>query len=171
MNPEMIKPLLLSVAVAALVLRRVRRSFGPQALRIGRLQFRIGLLSVIGALVLIVSLRHIALLGALLGGVAVGAALGHLALRHTRFEVTAQGRYYTTHTYIGLLITALFVGRIVYRMLSIYPAMQSVGQVNETFFEGYHKSPLTLAILGVLIGYYVLFNIGVLRKSREPVAA
>jgi hypothetical protein len=31
-----------------------------------------------------------------------------------------------------------------------------------------YQNPLTLAIFGVVVGYYVFYNIGILRKSREP---
>src|SRR5437660_387672 len=35
-----------------------------------------------------------------------------------------------------------------------------------TAFAAYQKSPLTLAILGVVIGYYLLYYAGVLNRSR-----
>jgi hypothetical protein len=166
-DSKTLTPLLLSIVVAALVLRRMRRSFGSQAIRPGRLKARIAIFSVIGVLVCFTSIKDIDLLGALMGGVAGGAALGYLGLRHTQFELTAKGRFYTTHAYIGLLISALFVGRMIYRMLTVYGAAQAAGQFSPNPFGGYQKSPLTLAILGVLIGYYVCFNWGVLVKSRD----
>jgi hypothetical protein len=164
-DPKLIAPLLVTIVAVVMVLRRVRRSFGPQLVRTGRLQFRIGVLGLIGVLMIVVSIRNVELLGALIGGIGCGAALGYLGLRHSKFEVTAQGRYYTPHTYIGLLVSALFIGRLLYRTLTVYPAVQAAGYSNQDTLDAYHKSPLTLAILGVLIGYYVLFSLGVLRKS------
>lgn len=171
MDPKLITPMLLTVAAVVMVLRRVRRTFGPQLVRAGRLQFRLGVLAVIGVLMVAVSVPNVELLGALVGGVACGVALGYLGLRHTKFEITAQGRYYTPHTYIGLLVSALFVGRLLFRTLAVYPSMQAAGYSNQDALATYHKSPLTLAILGVLIGYYVLYSLGVLRKSRALVQA
>jgi cytochrome b561 len=107
-----------------------------------------------------------ALLGALLAGFACGAALGYFGLQHTKFEATAQGRFYTPHTYIGLFVTALFLSRIVFRFLAVYLDPHAAAQPNQNLFDAYHKSSLTWAILGVLIGYYVLFYSGILRRSR-----
>jgi hypothetical protein len=39
--------------------------------------------------------------------------------------------------------------------------------MNQNPLSAYQGSPLTLAIFGVLIGYYLVFYIGVLRKTRN----
>jgi hypothetical protein len=166
LDPKLITPLLLSVFVAWAVYRRVRRNFGRQPVNTRRLQFRIGLLTVVATLVLFSSVRDMALIGALLAGFACGAALGYFGLQHTKFEATAQGRFYTPHTYIGLFVTALFLSRIVFRFLAVYLDPHAAAQPNQNLFDAYHKSSLTWAILGVLIGYYVLFYSGILRRSR-----
>jgi hypothetical protein len=166
LDPKLITPLLLSLFVAWAVYRRVRRNFGRQPVNARRLQFRIGVLSVVATLVLFSSVHDMALLGALLGGIACGAALGYFGLRHTKFEATAQGRFYTPHTYIGLFVTALFLSRIIFRFLAVYMGPHAAAQSSQNPFNAYPKSPLTWAILGVLIGYYVLFYSGILRTSR-----
>jgi hypothetical protein len=163
-DPKSVTPLLLSIVAAGLILRRMRRSFGPQAIRIGRLKFRAGVFAAVGVLVCFASIQNVSLLGALIGGIGIGAALGYLGLKHTKFEFTERGRFYTTHAYIGLLISALFIGRLIYRASIVYSATQASGQFN--LFSGYQKSPLTLGILGLLIGYYICFNMGVVRRSR-----
>jgi hypothetical protein len=165
-----------SVLIAAVlgwaIYRRARRSFGRQPVNIVRLRLRIGVLAVAAALILAVSATNVNLLAALLGGIACGAALATVGLRHTRFEATSAGRFYTPHTYIGLFISALFIGRILFRYLTLYGNPQAMAQARPNPFDQYHRSPLTVAIFGVLVGYYILFNLGVLRKSREmPVSA
>ena len=45
---------------------------------------------------------------------------GWFALRHTEFEATPQGYFYTPHLYIGIAVTALFIGRMLYRMVLVY---------------------------------------------------
>jgi hypothetical protein len=160
-------PFLLSALVAWALYRRVRRNFGRQPINVRRIQLRLGILSVIGALVLFASVRNMLLLGALIGGITCGLALGYFALRHTKVEVLPQGQFYTPHTYIGLFVTALFLGRIVFRFMTINLNTPSFAQRYQNPFDGYQKSPLTLAIFGVLIGYYVFFYIGMLRISRE----
>jgi hypothetical protein len=166
MDLKLLTPFLISALVVWALYRRVRRNFGPQPVRVGRMQFRIGLLCVIGALLLFVSWRNMQLLGALIGGVACGVALGYVGLRHTKFEVTPQGNFYTPHTYIGLFVTALFIARILFRVLSLNTGAHPLPQSDPNPFNAYQRSPLTLAIFGVLVGYYVFFMIGVLRNSK-----
>jgi len=160
-----------SVLIAAIlgwaIYRRARRSFGRQPVNVVRLRVRIGVLAVIGALILAASAVNMDLLAALLGGIACGAVLATVGLRHTRFEATSEGRFYRPHTYIGLFVSALFVGRILFRYLTLYGHPRAIAQAGPNPFDQFHRSPLTLAIFGVLVGYYVLFNLGVLRKSRE----
>lgn len=171
MDPKLITPVLIAMFVAWAIYRRVRRTIGRQPLAPGRMKFRMGLLGLIGVVMLVFSLRDIELAGALLAGMAAGAALGYFGLRHTVFETTDKGQFYTPHTYIGLFVSALFLGRILYRFLFLYPGMQAAAQANESPFATYQKSPLTLAIFGVLIGYYIVYYAGVLRKSRSLAAA
>jgi cytochrome b561 len=167
LDSKLITPVLLSIVVAWGMYRRVRRNIGRQPVNSRRLHIRIGIFVVIGALVGFFSLRDMRLLGALLGGFCGGAALAYLGLQHTKFEATAQGRFYTPHTYIGLFVSALFMGRIVFRFLSLHLDAVAAADPNQNPLGSYQKSPLTLAIFGVLIGYYVLFNIGVLRTSQN----
>ncbi len=167
MDLKLLTPYLISVLLAWAIYRRARRNFGRQSVQTRRLQLRAGIFSVLGAVVLVSSLSNQVLLGAAIGGMACGTLLGFFGLRHTKFEVTAQGRFYTPHTYIGLFLMALFLGRVVYRLLSVYVMPNSDALARGNPFEGYQRSPLTLAIFGILIAYYVAFNLGVLRRFRE----
>ncbi|MGH3266886.1 MAG: hypothetical protein ACRDNS_33460, partial [Trebonia sp.] len=130
--------------------------------------------------VLVTAAHQVQSIAALLGGVACGAVLGYVALRYTRFEATAQGRFYTPHTYIGLIVTALFLGRLLYRFTMMYsgahgftagPGLGGPGAYPNPYAYqspyAYQRSPLTLAIFGVLVGYYVLYYLGVLGKTRS----
>jgi len=166
-DQHLLTPILLTALVCWAIYRRVRRSFGPQPVRVGRMQLRVALLTVVGALLLLASARDGELLGALIGGVACGLALGYIGLRHTRIEVTPQGRFYTPHTYIGLFVTALFLSRLIFRLLTVHMSANAAGQADSNPFNVYQRSPLTIAIFGVLLGYYEFYILGVLKKSRE----
>ena len=163
---------LIAVVVIALVIlgvaRRLRRTFGRQPVNETRLYLRTGILVLIAVVMLVASVRDPNLLGALIGGVSGGIALGYLGLRHTVFESTRQGRFYTPHTYIGVLVTALFLGRLLYRFATMSVGIQAPVPPSENPLAMYGRSPLTVAIFGLLIGYYVVFNLGVLGKSRYP---
>lgn len=171
MDPRLVTPVLLGAVLLWAVYRRVRRNFGRQAVNRTRLMWRAALLTVVGALILVGSARSPALLAALAGGAVAGAALGVVGLRHTLFETTSEGRFYTPHTYLGVAVTALFLGRLLYRLASLYLGAEAAVQASQDPFAAYQRSPLTLAVFGVLVGYYLIFNVGVLRKSGDGVAA
>ena len=167
LDPKLITSILIAALIGWGLYRRVRRSFGRQAVQPGRLWLRIGILTLLGAMFVATSLaRGAQMLEALLAGIACGAALGYLGLRHTRFEVTPEGRFYTPHTYIGLVVTLLFLGRLLYRFLYLSYDASAMGGASPDFAAAYQKSPLTLGIFGVLVGYYVLYYAGILMKTR-----
>src|SRR6266513_2594292 len=66
----------------------------------------------------------------------------------------------------------LFVGRIVYRLVEVY-ALNGAASPGTAEFA---RSPLTLAIFGLLAGYYVIYAVGLVRwrnrvlpkRVREP---
>jgi hypothetical protein len=169
----MITPLLIGALVIWSMYRRVRRSFGRQVLQPRRLWFRVGLLMLVGGLIASSFGREPRLLGSLAGGIAIGVVLGIVGLRHTKFEIGAQEHYYTPHTYIGLLVTSLFIVRIVVRYVSVYshPAAIATLYSAHSSTDAYQRSPLTLAFLGLVVGYYVFYNLGILSRSRNSTAA
>jgi hypothetical protein len=170
LDSQVITPLLVSLLIGWSIYRRARRSIGRQPVRQARLWLRVAVFAVIGALVLVASITNARLLAALAGGAVGGVALGFIGLRHTKFEATSQGEFYTPHTYIGLIVSALFIARIAFRFMSIYLAPRaSAMPINP--FDQYQRSPLTLAIFGILVGYYAVFNLGVLRHrfpTQDP---
>lgn len=166
---------------AALVLyslyRRYRRHVGPQEVTPRRMGLRVVLLCGVTVFMLTLPLGLHGHLG-LLAGVAAGAALGLLSLSHTRFETRGTKHYYIPNIYIGLAVSALFMVRIVYRFMVLYPQIQQGGSVfpmpnpaDPLAAMGGSKSLLTLVLLGVVVGYYALYYAGVLMRSRRIVAA
>lgn len=167
MDPRLVTPYLVAALVIFGLYRRMRRSFGRQRVTEGRMWIRIGIFTVITLMVTAgtVAAHALEVLGGLAAGIACGALLGYLGLRHTKFEVTSEGRYYTPHTYMGLAVTALFVGRLIYRFLSVYDGTVPAGAAARGL-GAYQANPFTLATFGVLVGYYVLYYLGVLQRTR-----
>ncbi|MBU6470973.1 MAG: DUF1453 domain-containing protein, partial [Gammaproteobacteria bacterium] len=104
----------------------------------------------------------------------VGIALGLWALMHTRFENTADGRFFTPNGYIGMIVVALFLGRLIYRFLVIYPLMHQAvrqaaqnPQMQSSPFAAYQHSPLTVGLYFLLAGYYICYYVLVIIRSRE----
>lgn len=168
MDPKTITPLLIFALIAFSVYRRMRRTFGRQNVSAPRMWTRIVILTAVGALISYAAVRSASTLEALLGGVACGAALALLGLRHTQFDVTPEGHFYTPHTYIGLLVTGLFLGRLVYRYIVLFatgPAVSMQGPPANPL-AAYQNNPWTAAIFGVLFTYYILYYLGILLKTR-----
>ena len=168
MDPKSITPLLIFALVIFGVYRRMRRTFGRQNVRVPQMWVRIVILTAIIGLFAYGAVRSVPTLEALLGGAVCGVALAFLGLRHTQFEATPEGHFYTPHTYIGLLVTALFLGRLVYRYISAFAVVPASTQAppNANPWAAYQNNPWTAAIFGVLFAYYILYYLGVLLKSR-----
>ncbi|MES2015270.1 MAG: hypothetical protein V4484_02145 [Pseudomonadota bacterium] len=98
-------------------------------------------------------------LATLAGGVAVGALLGVVALRRTGFERIGSDYFYTPYAPIGLVVAMLFIARVLYRIYEVisYGPQQT---------PNLGSSPLTLSILGLMMGYYVVYGGGLLRWRR-----
>jgi type VI protein secretion system component VasK len=85
--------------------------------------------------------------------------LAVVALRLTRFEATPEGLFYTPNAPLGIALTTLMIGRIGYRMYEVWTIGPTLARDNTEFI----RSPITLAIFGVLAGYYVAYAIGLVR--------
>jgi len=167
MDPKLLTPILVAALVVWAVVRRLRRTFGRQPVQPARIWVRIGILTLVGGLIGATSAtRGTEMLEALIGGLACGAALAYLGLRHTRFEVTPEGRFYTPHTYIGLAVTLLFLGRLAYRFLYLSNGPNGMFGPDPNAAAAYQRSPMTVGIFAVLVGYYLLFYAGVLLRTR-----
>jgi hypothetical protein len=167
-DPRLLTPILFAALIAWGIFRRLRRSFGRQRVDAARMWFRMGVLTLVSAFLLIaIGAGHDArMLEAFVAGVACGTALGVVGLRHTQFEVTAEGRFYTPHTYIGLVVTALFLGRLLYRYFYMYYELHGTAVATQNLALEYQRNPLTLAVFGAVVSYYVSFYLGILAKTR-----
>ena len=156
-----IKGLLVAALLIFAVYRRLRRSFGRQRLRPVSMQVRMGLMLLIGALFATTARLGAAYVEGMAGGLLAGIALAIWGASRTRFEREGAQLYYVPHTYTGILVSLLFVGRLAYRFVLGYG--QTPGQ---TTLAGTLNSPLTVGLFFVLVGYYVCYYSLVLWNSR-----
>jgi hypothetical protein len=154
--------------IAWRVLVRVRRLVGRQPVHRRRLVASLILFPLLFVAVGLGALRSVTLVEALIGGVVAGVALGFLGLRLTRFEVTPEGNFYRPNTVLGVGISLLFIGRLIYRFGSIY---MLTGSVDPQTMQSFGSSPLTLALFGLVAAYYTTFSAGVLSWNRKARAA
>jgi hypothetical protein len=149
--------------VLFLIYRRFRRTFGRQPLRPKRMIVRMTVLGVIGLLLLPAALRSADSALAIGVGLAVGLGLGMWGAKHTRFERHQQELHYIPHTYAGMVVAALFLGRLIYRFVMLgQGGLSSPGALGPIY-----QNPVTLSVFFVLIGYYVYYYGFVLWKSKH----
>jgi hypothetical protein len=171
-----IVPFLVAILVLFVIYRRFRRSFGQQPLRPVRMQVRIVLLLVIGGLLLAAVFRSAAFISAVVAGIAAGAALAMWGAARTRFLRVSGQLYYVPHTYTGIAVSFLFLGRLVYRLIQATGNVHAIHAAapyspSQGFVPaGMLQSPLTLGLYFVLMGYYVCYYSTLLSKSKRVVA-
>jgi len=156
--------LALSLGLAALVVwrvyKRMRRLIGRQQLSTVRPWLTVTLFPVLLLVLGAFSLVHpINALG-LLAGAAVGVGLGVYGLRLTKLEATPAGLFYTPNAHLGIGLSLLFIGRIVYRFAQLY-LLGTAGANSSP--DAFMRSPWTLLIFGTLAGYYICYAVGLLR--------
>lgn len=159
-------PAFLIALFAWRVYMRVRRNIGRQALNPRRLKASIALFSVVAAIFLLSGFFHPLTAAALAGGLALAVPVALYGLKLTKFEDTPDGKFYTPNTALGIGISALFIGRIAYRFLVLYPATGLQTPQAQPAFQ----SPLTYFLFGLGAGYFIAYQSGVLIRSRQPAA-
>jgi hypothetical protein len=164
--PFSIMTIAILVLVAWRLYTRLKRNIGRQHFVASRSWVTVIVFPVILVLVALGLKGQPAALGlTLAGGLLAGAALGVLGLRLTRFEFTGEGMYYVPSAHLGIALSVLLVGRLLYRFLTVgLPTGSPAGAPPAAM----HLTPLTLLLIGTLAGYYVSYAAGLLRRSRQP---
>jgi len=141
------------------IYRRFRRLVGRQRLSKVRLWVTLVIYPALLVLLSFAARAHPERFWWLAGGGGIGFLLGLFGLKETRFEPTPKGLFYTPHAHLGIALSLLFVARIVYRLYEVYviepPTTHGIGD--------FSRSPLTLAVFGLLAGYYITYAIGLFR--------
>jgi len=148
--------------VAIRMYGRVRRNIGRQRLQPKRLIAGIIIFAVVTCLLGVYSLIFPRLLVGLGGGLVLGVLLALLGLHLTRFEATPEGRFYTPNPYIGIGLSVLFVGRLVYRLVLLSSISGNPVQAPSLM-----QSSLSFFVFGLLAGYYMAYYIGLLRSRTS----
>ena len=164
--------LLLYIGVAALVVWRIgvriRRMVARQALTRWRPRLTVLLFAFSLLILMAAEIAHPLNDLALLIGAVIGAGLGVYGLQLTRFERTPMGVFYTPNAYLGIGLSLLLIGRLAYRLVPLL----SVGDLKTLTADDFARSPLTLALIGLLAAYYLTYAIGLLRwRDEMPEAA
>ncbi|HEY3930828.1 MAG TPA: DUF1453 domain-containing protein [Verrucomicrobiae bacterium] len=161
MSSKTIVPILLVCLIAWRMYRRVRRNIGRQNLHPRRAISSIVILSLVSLLIIGTSLQNTNLLLGFGGGLLLGALLGFVGLRLTRFETTDTGHFYTPNTHIGVALSLLLIGRMVYRFWILRDISTAPNHPPPM------QSPLTFFIIALTVGYYIVYQTGLFIHSRD----
>lgn len=167
MSPNLIAPIVIAPLIVWRLYARTRRNFGRQPIQPRRMWTRVGIFSVIALLVATEGFIDPRLVAGLGAGLVGGGALGMLALKLTRFEIDSRDDCYYPNPWIGLVLSALFIGRLLYRFMVLWPEMSHVGSGGYGGVGQLQRSPLTLVILGLMLGYYITYYAGMLVHHRS----
>ena len=165
-------PLTIALLVAFLgfmLFRRYRRTVGRQPLVPRRLMFQVGFLGLATVLFLVPSLSHPLAAGAAVGGLIAGGLVGLGGLALTRFERAPDRDYYTPNTFLGLAVFAIFLARIAYNFTRVQSQLQTLPVSGQPpgALGGLTSSPLTAAALLMILGYYLVYEGGLLLWVRR----
>jgi hypothetical protein len=143
------------------IYRRIRRNIGRQKLRPRRIIISLVIFSAVSLVLLFLSLSLPKLMLGIGGGLLLGALLGFLGLKLTKFETTGEGHFYTPNTQIGIALSILFVGRVLYRFWILNDAARA--HVAPQPFQ----SALTFLTFGLIAGYYIVYYIGLFAHTHD----
>jgi len=155
--------------VVFLLYRRFRRNFGRQQLRPTRMAVRVVMLSVLAVLLARSGLRGGDHVLAEIAGAAAGIGLALWGDSRTRFVRDGGRLFYIPHTYTGIAVSALVLGRIVYRFAAVYPwnGLSAQGSPPPGRLDAMVQTPLTGGLFFVLIGYYVCYYSRLIWKFKR----
>lgn len=95
-----------------------------------------------------------------LTGMAIGAFVGLLGLALTRWEVKAEGIFYTPSRWLALLITFAIIARFIYGWWHVTHLGESMPSQQHWLLSA-SATQFSFAVAGGLIGYYLVYAIGV----------
>ena len=100
-----------------------------------------------------------------LTGIAVGGLLGLLGLVLTRWESHAEGLFYTPSRWLALLLVLAIAARLIYGW---WHAAHVGSTATQHWLTSASGAQLSIAVAAGLIGYYLVYAIGVhIRITRH----
>ncbi|MCC2686472.1 MAG: hypothetical protein K0R75_3371 [Paenibacillaceae bacterium] len=174
------------------VYRRVRRSIGMQPYSPNRLIVRLVLFGIVGVLILSAAIAVPSLVPGAIVGVLCGVGLALLAIKYCVTEQRGGVWYYRTHIWIESAVLAIFLGRLVYRLIGVsravgaggFPGAGAAGAgagaaagAGTAGGAGAHGAeaagaaiatdPITAGVFFLIIAYYIVYYVYLLRKFRK----
>ena len=144
---------------------RIRASIGRQPIRIIRTRIVSILFPVALVLLLFAAFRQPWSIGGQLMGVALGVTLAEYGGRHTKFEESNGQFFYTPPRLLSPAMALLFIGYLVYKLLTFYIATEGFTQPRPNL----QLHPVALFFAGVILGFYSWFSLLIVRGHSKEV--
>ncbi|MCS7461934.1 hypothetical protein N0M98_17490 [Paenibacillus doosanensis] len=151
------------------IVQRVRRTIGWQQLNPGKMRTVTVILSVIGLIFLAQGALHLVSIVSDGIGLMIGVVLAYYGAEMTRFERRGADLFYRTNIWIGSVVTALFLGRLAYRVYGMYAMSQSGGlQQGGGMMDSLRQMSggWTSGFMLIMFAYYIAYNLILLRKQK-----
>jgi hypothetical protein len=157
--------------IVFMIYRRVKRSIGFQKFSPKRMRFRTVLFGILGLFILSIGFVHPILFLADGVGIAVGAVLAFYAIRHFMYEWRGEDLYTRTHIIIEATVLTLFLGRVLYRVVTLIMLSKNSGAPSDPQqMNQFTKDPFTAAIFLVIVIYYMAYYSFLIRKGKGLLA-
>jgi hypothetical protein len=75
------------------------------------------------------ALRSAQFLSAEVAGAALGIGMAFWGAERTRFQMYEGRLHYVPHTYTGIAVSLLFLGRLVFRFVQVYAGYHAIGRI------------------------------------------
>ncbi|HET7577963.1 MAG TPA: CcdC protein domain-containing protein [Bacillales bacterium] len=159
--------LILILLIAFGIYRRIRRNIGFQKLSPKSLRIRLIIFLIIGLMIIASSFALPFLYISDAGGIVLGLLLAYLAITTTKFEIRNEHWYYRPNAWIGGVVIAIFLGRLLYGFLLMNHSLGNLPLQGSTTSGTYVRNPWTAGIIFILIAYYGGYYLFLLRKARQ----
>jgi len=162
---------LIAIFIVYRVYLRVRRSMGWQQMNTGKLMVSTILLTLLGIILITVGASQPVSLLSDAAGIAVGGTLAYFGAAMTQFEQREGRWHYRPSTWIGGIVTVLFLARILYRIYDMFAMASSDGGLSAASSLQTVAGGWAAGLMLVMFSYYVAYNIIIMRKQKHQLSS
>jgi hypothetical protein len=155
--------ILLGAFILYRIYLRVRRTLGWQQFKPGRTKAFTVIFCIVGLIFLIEGAYRTVSLISDVTGILIGVALAYFGAATTRFERREGSWNYRPNTWIGSIVTVLFLGRLALRIYDMLTMPNASGlQGLQTMTGGW-----TAGLLLIMFAYYIVYNSILLIRQKQ----
>lgn len=169
MQSQYIITILVGIIIVYRIFTRIRRNLSWQQLKPRRMGITTVLFSIIGLMFLAAGTLQVSTVISDILGIAAGVGLAYVGAQLTQVEKRNGYWFYRPNLWIGSLVTVIFIGRFVYRIVGMFSANQlGAAQSGNPWANAMWSSGSgwTSGLMLIMFAYYITYNLIMLRKQR-----